>query len=81
MEIREMEDDLRSRIKTVITNFASDGLRTLCLAYADIDGEVDWSEPPEGQLICLGVVGIKVSVNTIECVVAGAVVHFFNYLC
>jgi magnesium-transporting ATPase (P-type) len=63
VELRALDDGLRTRIKASINEFAGDALRTLCLAYADIDGEIDWTEPPEANLICLGIVGIRVSTN------------------
>ncbi|KAN0045447.1 hypothetical protein ACTA71_005825 [Dictyostelium dimigraforme] len=43
-----------------ITNFATDALRTIGLAYRDFEyGECDFKEPPENNLIFIGIVGIK----------------------
>ncbi|KAN0031465.1 hypothetical protein ACTFIV_005329 [Dictyostelium citrinum] len=43
-----------------INNFATDALRTIGLAYRDFQyGECDFKEPPENDLIFIGIVGIK----------------------
>lgn len=54
----EEKEDIRVK---VIEHFASQGLRTICLAYGDFPPQNDWEEPPEHGLICLGIVGIKVN--------------------
>lgn len=55
------KDDL---VKKVIEPMASEGLRTICLAYRDFpsaDGEPDWDD--EGHILtgltCIAVVGIE----------------------
>jgi Ca2+-transporting ATPase len=58
-EVRPIDSNLQNHLKGVITEFATDALRTLCLAYADIHGEVDWSEPPEHNMTLLAIVGIR----------------------
>lgn len=53
-------DDLAAAEKA-ITAMASTGLRTLCIAYVDLDTAPDalGEEPPEANLTLLGVAGIK----------------------
>lgn len=31
----------------------------MCLAYRDFTKEPDWTNPPEENLVCVGIVGIK----------------------
>jgi len=54
-------DDL---VRTVIEPMASEGLRTICLAYRDFsaaDGEPDWEDEADilTGLTCIAVVGIE----------------------
>ncbi|PFH34173.1 plasma membrane-type Ca(2+)-ATPase A1 PMCAA1 [Besnoitia besnoiti] len=71
-EIERLTPDRKAEIeKTVINTMASQALRTICLAYRDIDPELepDWKErcaPPqqfflkaETNLTCLGIAGIE----------------------
>lgn len=49
-------------VRTVIEPMASQGLRTICLAYRDFDGaEPSWDNESEilTSLICIAVVGIE----------------------
>lgn len=49
-------------VRTVIEPMASEGLRTICIAYRDFDGaEPPWENESEiiTSLICIGVVGIE----------------------
>ena len=62
-------NDLKPRdrdhlIKNVIEPMASEGLRTICLAYRDFptaDGEPDWDNEVQilTSLTCIAVVGIE----------------------
>jgi len=58
-EVRPLEPALQTQLKDVIHDFASDALRTICMAYADLHGERDWTEPPESGLTLLSIVGIR----------------------
>lgn len=49
----------RNELQGVITSMADKGLRTLCLAYRDFQGEVP-EESPDEDLIACCIVGIKV---------------------
>ena len=55
----------RQQLEETITEMASRGLRTLCLSYRDISAaEVEalgsLEEPPNEQLVCCVIAGIKV---------------------
>jgi len=44
----------------VIENLAAEGLRTLSIAYKDLDEtKEEWESPPEDKLILIGIVGIQ----------------------
>ncbi|KAM4554349.1 plasma membrane calcium-transporting ATPase 1-like [Fundulus diaphanus] len=56
--------DREQLVKNVIESMASEGLRTICLAYRDFpatDGEPDWDNEAEilSRLTCIAVVGIE----------------------
>ncbi|MEQ2179224.1 ATPase, Ca transporting, plasma membrane, partial [Goodea atripinnis] len=56
--------DRENLVKNVIESMASEGLRTICLAYRDFpitDGEPDWDNEAEilTRLTCIAVVGIE----------------------
>ncbi|MED6284448.1 ATPase, Ca transporting, plasma membrane [Characodon lateralis] len=56
--------DREHLVKNVIESMASEGLRTICLAYRDFpitDGEPDWDNEAEilTRLTCIAVVGIE----------------------
>ncbi|XP_072287802.1 plasma membrane calcium-transporting ATPase 3 isoform X1 [Pyxicephalus adspersus] len=55
--------DRDEMVKKVIEPMACDGLRTICIAYRDFQGEPepDWENENEivGDLTCIGVVGIE----------------------
>lgn len=60
-EVTELSEEEKERIrKEVIDNFAAQGLRTICLAYGDFEPRPNWEEAPQNNLICIGIVGIKV---------------------
>ena len=54
-----MSTNKRNELQGVITSMADKGLRTLCLAYKDFEGEVP-EESPDEDLIACCIVGIKV---------------------
>jgi Ca2+-transporting ATPase len=60
--VKITEND-RSRTESVINQMASQGLRTICIAFNDISltekALAEKSEPPEEELICVAIVGIK----------------------
>lgn len=56
--------DREDLVKKVIEPMASEGLRTICIAYRDFpvsEGEPDWDNEAEilTGLTCIGVVGIE----------------------
>jgi hypothetical protein len=60
-EVTPLSDEEKEEIRVdVIENFASQGLRTICLAYGDVSPQENPEEPPEQGLTCIGIVGIKV---------------------
>jgi len=54
-----LEKDVRDEIARTINEFATEALRTLCLAYSDIYEEIDWETPPEDNLTLICLVGIR----------------------
>ncbi|KAH7426562.1 hypothetical protein KP509_10G006300 [Ceratopteris richardii] len=54
---KPLDIDKRNQLEDVIDNFAKDALRTLCLAFKDVDGE--GSVIPETGFTCVAIVGIK----------------------
>lgn len=58
-EIIPLDAQLGSHLRNVITEYATDALRTLCMAYTDIHGEIDWSVAPESNMVLLSIVGIR----------------------
>lgn len=55
-----LSEDLRYKISEAINKFASEALRTLCIAYKDMgDKSSDGSNIPEENLTLIAVVGIK----------------------
>lgn len=55
--------EMVEKLENIIVQFASQGLRTICMAYRDFDAdggeEWDSGEPPEKQMTVIGIVGIK----------------------
>eukprot|EP01113_Clastostelium_recurvatum_P039552 TRINITY_DN604_c0_g2_i2.p1 TRINITY_DN604_c0_g2~~TRINITY_DN604_c0_g2_i2.p1 ORF type:complete len:1017 (-),score=417.27 TRINITY_DN604_c0_g2_i2:124-3174(-) len=59
-QIAPLNEADKKKLLNQIEEFASQGLRTICLAYAPLaDKFVAGEEPPEQNLICVGIVGIK----------------------
>ncbi|KAG9302148.1 hypothetical protein G9A89_020582 [Geosiphon pyriformis] len=60
---KKLDEQARSKFDTIITNFANKSLRTICLAYREVSGaefaKFDDENPPNDNLICLGIVGIQ----------------------
>lgn len=80
------EEDAKNLIENVIEPMASNGLRTICLAYRDFPqdkGVPDWEDEPSisSELVCLGIVGIEDPVRPevpdaiIQCQSAGITVR------
>eukprot|EP00026_Physarum_polycephalum_P001291 Phypoly_transcript_01292.p1 GENE.Phypoly_transcript_01292~~Phypoly_transcript_01292.p1 ORF type:complete len:1073 (+),score=214.03 Phypoly_transcript_01292:60-3221(+) len=59
VEVVPLDDHLRNEISATITEFATDALRTLCMAYSDITEEKNWDNPPEDHLTLISLVGIR----------------------
>lgn len=58
-----MDSRARADVDEIVEGMARRGLRTLLMAYRDVqhdpDDEAFWSQPPDDKLTYLGVVGIK----------------------
>eukprot|EP01111_Echinosteliopsis_oligospora_P001389 TRINITY_DN1211_c0_g1_i1.p1 TRINITY_DN1211_c0_g1~~TRINITY_DN1211_c0_g1_i1.p1 ORF type:complete len:1070 (+),score=352.31 TRINITY_DN1211_c0_g1_i1:121-3330(+) len=63
VEIREITPDLKVQLDKTINDFATDALRTICLAFADIEAPDEhpgmFEEEPNLPLIMVAIVGIK----------------------
>jgi Ca2+-transporting ATPase len=62
--IVEITNEMRAKTEETIKKMASNGLRTLCIAFndfrvADESELADTQNPPERELICIAIVGIK----------------------
>ena len=62
----ELTGEGRSQLEETITEMASRGLRTLCLSYRDISAAQaaelgSFEEPPNSELVCCCICGIKVN--------------------
>ncbi|PWA81962.1 cation transporter/ E1-E2 ATPase family protein [Artemisia annua] len=59
-EIVNLKEGSLGHLKTTIDEFAGEALRTLCLAYIDLDKNVSADTPiPSSGYTCIGIVGIK----------------------
>ncbi|KAG6608426.1 Calcium-transporting ATPase 10, plasma membrane-type, partial [Cucurbita argyrosperma subsp. sororia] len=59
-EAAPLNEESINFLKETIEEFAGEALRTLCLAYMDIDGEYQSESPiPMSGYTCIGIVGIK----------------------
>ncbi|KAL7617173.1 hypothetical protein Lser_V15G03665 [Lactuca serriola] len=58
-EIKEISDKQRKAITDVINGFACDALRTICLAFRDLDTGSSSDNIPETNYTIIAVVGIK----------------------
>src|SRR5205823_2851523 len=61
--VHELNEAAMKNFEKIIDNFAKSALRTICLAYRDVSASefshfVD-EQPPNGKLVCLGIVGIE----------------------
>ncbi|KAJ9564267.1 hypothetical protein OSB04_000233 [Centaurea solstitialis] len=59
-EVVSLQGDSLNLLKNTIDQFASEALRTLCLAYIELEGNVSAETPiPSSGYTCIGIVGIK----------------------
>ncbi|CAN0863730.1 Calcium-transporting ATPase 2, plasma membrane-type [Linum grandiflorum] len=59
-EVMPLEGSSLTFLKDTIDQFAGEALRTLCLAYKDVDGGFSPNDAiPESGYTCIGIVGIK----------------------
>lgn len=59
-EVVPLKEGSLQHLKSTIDQFASEALRTLCLAYIDLDKSVNAETPiPPSGYTCIGIVGIK----------------------
>lgn len=59
VQVVPLDPNTRNEILATINEFATDTLRTLCLAYSDIYEEIDWESPPEDRMTLISLVGIR----------------------
>ena len=74
--VADMSTNKRNELWDIITSMADKGLRTLCLAYRDFEGEVP-EESPDQDLIACCIVGIKVGACA-KC--SNAYIHVCRYI-
>ncbi|KAJ9562504.1 hypothetical protein OSB04_007664 [Centaurea solstitialis] len=59
-EVVDLDQELVHRLTATIDRFAGEALRTLCLAYIDLEAGVSAETPiPSSGYTCIGIVGIK----------------------
>ncbi|KAK3817617.1 MAG: PMCA-type calcium-translocating P-type ATPase [Benniella sp.] len=62
-EVRSFNDESRAKFDQIISSYADQALRTIALSYRDVSSSDFKSfkdeEPPNKELVCLGVVGIQ----------------------
>ncbi|KAD6795825.1 hypothetical protein R6Q59_020251 [Mikania micrantha] len=59
-EVVALDEESLNRLKSTIDSFAGEALRTLCLAYQDLESGFSADTPiPSTGLTCIGIVGIK----------------------
>ncbi|CAN1256214.1 Putative calcium-transporting ATPase 11, plasma membrane-type [Linum perenne] len=58
-EVADLSEEQVNSISDIINEFASDALRTLCLAYKDVESTSDESSIPDSGYTLVAVVGIK----------------------
>ncbi|KAL8188526.1 hypothetical protein R6Q57_029814 [Mikania cordata] len=59
-EVVALDEESLDRLKSTIDSFAGEALRTLCLAYQDLESGFSADTPiPSTGLTCIGIVGIK----------------------
>ncbi|GAB2282707.1 Calcium-transporting ATPase 2, plasma membrane-type, variant 2 [Dionaea muscipula] len=59
-EVVPLDENLVNRLKVTIDEFAADALRTLCLAYMELENGFSPTSPIPGVgYTCIGIVGIK----------------------
>ncbi|KAK4262398.1 hypothetical protein QN277_027963 [Acacia crassicarpa] len=59
-EVVPLDEESRNRLTVTINQFASEALRTLCIAYMDMEKGFSPEDPiPVSGYTCIGIVGIK----------------------
>ncbi|KAI3777163.1 hypothetical protein L1987_46959 [Smallanthus sonchifolius] len=59
-EVVALDEESLNRLKSTIDSFAGEALRTLCLAYIDLESGFSAETPiPSSGYTCIGIVGIK----------------------
>ncbi|KAJ0733062.1 putative P-type Ca(2+) transporter [Helianthus annuus] len=59
-EVVALDEESVNRLKSTIDSFAGEALRTLCLAYIDLESGFSAETPiPSNGYTCIGIVGIK----------------------
>ncbi|KAL8160727.1 hypothetical protein V2J09_002264 [Rumex salicifolius] len=59
-EVVPLDDTLSQQLKDTIQDFANEALRTLCLAYMELESGFSPDDPiPSSGYTCIGIVGIK----------------------
>ncbi|KAJ8765757.1 hypothetical protein K2173_014879 [Erythroxylum novogranatense] len=59
-EIAPLDEASLNHLKAIIEQFANEALRTLCLAYKELEGDFSPDSPiPVSGYTCIGIVGIK----------------------
>nr|AAG28435.1 plasma membrane Ca2+-ATPase [Glycine max] len=59
-EVVPLDEESTSHLKATINQFASEALRTLCLAYVELENGFSPEDPiPVSGYTCIGVIGIK----------------------
>ncbi|GAB2223911.1 hypothetical protein Droror1_Dr00004656 [Drosera rotundifolia] len=59
-EVVPLDENLTNHLKNTINQFAGEALRTLCLAYMELESGFSPNNPiPVEEFTCIGVVGIK----------------------
>ncbi|MFS7888460.1 putative P-type ATPase, HAD-like superfamily [Helianthus anomalus] len=59
-DVVALEEESLNRLKSTIDSFAGEALRTLCLAYIDLESGFTAETPiPSNGYTCIGIVGIK----------------------
>lgn len=59
-DVVPLDEASTNHLNNIIEEFASEALRTLCLAYLEIGDEFSLEDPiPSGGYTCIGIVGIK----------------------
>eukprot|EP01135_Chromosphaera_perkinsii_P008749 Nk52_evm82s1444 gene=Nk52_evmTU82s1444 len=58
-QVTAISKKIRDEIDGIIHSMATDSLRTICIAYSDIEQKASWEHPPNDELTLIGIVGIE----------------------